>query len=53
MAPEYTFVALRSFVPSRVCWDFAGRIHGLDFSVVVAVPIILYLVRFSSSKSCN
>ena len=34
--------------------DFAGR-FGLDFSmaVVVAVPFILYLVRFCSSKSCK
>ena len=33
--------------------DFAGR-FGLDFSMaVVAVPFILYLVRFCSSKSCN
>ena len=31
--------------------DFAGR-FGLDFSMaVVAVPFILYLVRFCSSKS--
>ena len=33
--------------------DFAGR-FGLDFSMaVVAVPFILYLVRFCSSKSCK
>ena len=34
--------------------DFAGR-FGLDFSMlaVVAVPFILYLVRFCSSKSCT
>ena len=33
--------------------DFAGR-FGLDFSMaVVAVPFILYLVRFCSSKSYN
>ena len=33
--------------------DFAGR-FGLDFSMaVVAVPFILYLVRFCSPKPCN
>ena len=33
--------------------DDQGR-FGLDFSMaVVAVPFILYLVRFSSSKSCT